>query len=361
MNKKFLISLLIFPICLLIKVFIKKKKYYFFSPLGLKGNIRYLYDFYLLKKEDCHSITTNHINKLNNLEYINLCFSLSSSKAIFLSHGIGGLPISCILTTRVQLWHGYPLKKILLKSQFDTRKYQSNLLNTIYLLLYKLRIKLSYSYLITSNSILGNELVESFNYKTNKILFYGSPSQEKAEQTKVKNNNGSYKILYLPTWRDGSDDIIKIVSSLIQSLDYHFMHENKFKLDIKLHPYDMIKIKEIDKNEYINFISHDVEDMIEFYSDYDCLITDYSSACFEYAPIGGKVIFFTPDLEKYTNQRGFTINYNELTQGKNTNNTNELKVAIMRAKNNNEYSLDYKKYVGVSDNCMELIYVKFNR
>ncbi|HCT3783285.1 TPA: CDP-glycerol glycerophosphotransferase family protein, partial [Proteus mirabilis] len=110
-----------------------------------------------------------------------------------------------------------------------------------------------------------------------------------------------------------------------------------------------------------NFISHDVEDMIEFYSDYDCLITDYSSACFEYAPIGGKVIFFTPDLEKYTNQRGFTINYNELTQGKNTNNTNELKVAIMRAKNNNEYSLDYKKYVGVSDNCMELIYVKFNR
>lgn len=360
MNKKFLISVLVFPICLLIKFLIKDDKYYFYSPLGLKGNIKYLYDFYLLRKENCISITPEYINNLTTKQYLALCFSLSKSRAIFLSHGIGGLPISCLLIARIQLWHGYPLKRILLKSKFDTIKYKSKLLNSIYLLLYKSRIKFSYSYLVTSNSLLGCELIESFNYKKNKILFYGSPSQEKAEKTNIKNNSDYYKVLYLPTWRDGTNDIIEIINSILKSLDVYFMTDNKLFLDIKLHPYDLNKFKNKNDYKYINFITHDVEDMVDFYSNYDCLITDYSSACFEYSPIGGQVIFFTPDIDKYINQRGFTVNYNELTDGNNTNNINELKKAIILAKKNkSKFLFDYKKYVGVSNNCMELIHDKF--
>lgn len=360
MNKNFLISLLLYPICFLInKCTEKSNKYYFYSPLGLKGNIKYLYDFYLSKNESCYFITPDSIKKLTITEYIKLCISLSSSKTVFLSHGIGGLPISCFLTTRVQLWHGYPLKKILLKSQFDTVKYKLKLFNCIYLYLYRLRIKISYSYLITSDSILGRELIESFDYKKNKVLLYGSPSQEKAEKETIQNITETYKILYLPTWRDGTNDIIEILNSILESLDAEFLSKNNITIDIKLHPYDMDKLKNLHTNNYTKFISYDVKDMVSFYSNYNCLITDYSSACFEYSPIGGQVIFFTPDLNKYIECRGFTLDYKELA----TNNVNDivdLKNAVVLAKNDNsKFLLNYKKYVGTSKNCMELIHDKF--
>ncbi|HHQ2324138.1 TPA: CDP-glycerol glycerophosphotransferase family protein [Providencia rettgeri] len=329
--------------------------------MNLKGNVKYLYDFYSLKGKKCIPINNDYIVNLTFFKYTQFCISVGCSKSIFLSHGIGLLPISCFLTKRIQLWHGYPIKKILLNSKFDTIKYQSKILNFLYLTFYKIRIKISYSYLITSNSILGNELSDSFRYKKNKVIYYGSPSQEVAENNKRKRDDIHYKVLYLPTWRDGKDNIVKIIQSISDTLDYNFLKENNIIIDIKLHPYEMDRININNReNNRINFITNDPENMIELYSCYNCLITDYSSACFEFAPLGGNVIFFAPDLFEYTKERGLTLEYKELANNKIAYSLPELKEAIFESRyKTNSYTLNYKKYVGTSNRCMELIYEKF--
>lgn len=358
---RLLLSLLILPLFILFRVLSPKRNYYFYAPMELKGNIKYLYDFYSKKGKKTIKINKEEINKLTLLQYIKFLFSIGNSKSIFLSHGIGGLPISCLFSKRVQLWHGYPIKKILLNSKFDTIKYKSKILNNIYLFFYKLRIKISYSYLVTSDSILGNELADSFKYKKNKILYLGSPSQEIAENQKKQETLDAHKILYLPTWRDGKNNIIDIIQSILNFLDDDFLEENNIFIDIKLHPYEMKKIKfDLNKSNRINFITNDISDMINLYTNYDCLITDYSSACFEFSPMGGQVIFFAPDLIEYINERGLTINYGKLARQKEVHSVIELKNAIYQSKHNSkEYYFDYKLYVGSSNKCMELIYDKF--
>ncbi len=45
------------------------------------------------------------------------------------------------------------------------------------------------------------------------------------------------------------------------------------------------------------------------------LVTDYSSAIFEYALLDRPMAFFAPDYEAYQNERGFYFNYADTVPG----------------------------------------------
>lgn len=353
------ISMILLPICLILRFFSKNNRCFFYSPLGLKGNIKYLHEFYKRKGEECYFIDPK---KLNLKGFLKLNIELSRAKVIFLTHGIGKLPLICFLIPRIQLWHGFPLKKILLNSDVDTKKFKNGLFNYIFKVIYRFRIYISYTYLVTSDSLLGHELIDSFGFNKQKVLLLGSPSQERAEIVKCKKNNSSFRILYLPTWRDGSDRIFDILSEFISEIDDCFCKENRIVMDIKLHPYDMQKnkYKALNNSECITIINDDIEDMIDFYSNYQCLITDYSSACFEFAPVSNKVIFYVPDFQQYINDRGFTVDINLLFNGREVTNIEQLKMALLEVNNDDRYTFDYVNYVGKSNECNELIYEKFH-
>ena len=60
----------------------------------------------------------------------------------------------------------------------------------------------------------------------------------------------------------------------------------------------------------------------------DLLITDYSSAIFEYALLRRPIIFYTPDLAEYWQDRGFYYDFAEYTYGPQVSDLPELFAAL---------------------------------
>ena len=69
----------------------------------------------------------------------------------------------------------------------------------------------------------------------------------------------------------------------------------------------------------------------------DMLITDYSSVFFEYLLFDKPIMFYVPDLEKYTDKRGFYLNFNKLP-GRIVRDKKNLKYNIKEALYNDDMS-----------------------
>ncbi|MBK5074431.1 CDP-glycerol glycerophosphotransferase family protein [Budviciaceae bacterium CWB-B4] len=341
--------------------FFKNGTYAFYSPHGKKGNVKYLYDHYLLKKESAFFVEKDDIS--SDLKFISLAIKLARARVLFLTHGVGGLPISWLLVCRVQLWHGYPLKKILLDCNDDCNPFKLGFLNKIYSYFYKKRIDVSYNYLITSDSLLGNILAKSFDFEEKKVKYFGSPSIEIAGSEVISKEikGKGFKVLYLPTWRDGELVIKDIIEELFEKIDKNFLNKNNIEIHIKLHPNDLACIEHINSVGKIKVIPYDIGDMISFIRQYDCLITDYSSCCFEFSPMKKPIIFYTPDIDTYLSKRGMYLELKALIGEERVILTiDELKVMLVKAKNEpQKYTYDFERYVGKSDGCMDKIYHEF--
>ena len=101
---------------------------------------------------------------------------------------------------------------------------------------------------------------------------------------------------------------------------------------------------------------HGEEQMPDFSSEEllivaDILITDYSSIIFDYMILGKPIIKFVPDLEKYQENRGFYISYDDLP-GIKVQNVDELIQAVKNLPFGNkqdEIQLCIEKYLNMCD------------
>ncbi|VXD08773.1 hypothetical protein YERSI8AC_880001 [Enterobacterales bacterium 8AC] len=226
-----------------------------------------------------------------------------------------------------------------------------------------MRIAISYNYLITSHSLLGTMLVHSFGFQDGrKVKHLGTPSLDAAYREMLNNKNvevgETCKVLYLPTWRHD----VTIIDDALNDLNNVVKKIGKVSIDVKLHPFDMGKI-ETHTLENINILENDVGDMIRFMNLYDCLITDYSSCCFEFYPLKKPIIFYTPDIEEYVSSRGVSIDFSKLIG---TNNLTldahalEEKIKLIANGERERFIFDFSNYVGDSSDSMERIYVAFS-
>lgn len=352
--KKFIATCISIPF-----IFLKNNTVLFYSPLGRKGNVLYLYEFYHEMDSSKTKFIDHELHKFRDLLHVAIC--LSRSKYLFLTHGVGGLPFSWLLTCRVQLWHGYPIKKILLDCAQDSSPMRNKYLNYAYKYIYSIRIKVSYNYLVVSDSLLGRKTAEAFGFQnTSKVSYIGSPS---LDVTNVRSTefvpDNVFKFLFLPTWRDGSDVTVETLKELDFMLSKHAIAD--FTIDVKVHPFEL---KEILKNKFenIRLITDDVGDMLNLMNQYNCLITDYSSCCFEFSILNKPIVFYTPDLENYTKTRGFYISFSELI-GLNQpiKNCSDLYECLTDVKRKpDDYIYDFIEYIGDSFDCTKRIYSRFH-
>lgn len=210
----------------------------------------------------------------------------------------------------IQTWHGsIPFKKV----ERDVTKN----LNPTYIKTAKNDSRMM-DYLLV-NSEWGVEVYRKAFWYSGEILVTGSPRMddllndsthlEKIAQKKLKIGSGVKYILYAPTFRDNGNtqvyniDFDKIVTT--------FQHKfgGSWKLIVKLHP----NIRNINipfDSEIINAVQY--PDIMELFALSSALITDYSSAMFDFSLLRKPVFLYVPDIVEYSQLRQTYLSIDEL-------------------------------------------------
>ena len=241
----------------------------------------------------------------------------------------------------IQTWHGglFSLKRI--------EKDIENQLSNYYIKYAKNDSKMA-DVLISDSDSRSNLYKRSFWYK-GPILQVGQPRNdilyEIDKHQKIKKSvydrlNLPYEckiLLYTPTIRKKfKKEIFDInYDKIEETLERKF--GGKWVALVKLHPAVANRAQELSIDQYNNVINvSDWEDLQELLIAADVLITDYSSALFDYIILEKKAFIFAKDMDEYEKERGHYFNFRTLPISI-SENINELE--------NNILNYDEKEYL----------------
>ncbi|WP_461198327.1 CDP-glycerol glycerophosphotransferase family protein [Enterococcus sp. N249-2] len=206
-------------------------------------------------------------------------------------------PIYCIKKSKensvIQIWHAIGhLKKFGLsipENKSSIIKHHSN-----------------YDYAIVNSVKDIPFYAEAFGMEYSKVIAIGNPKIDglfQKNEEVVKNKR--LKILYAPTYRKDNTVSIQLIQTFIDSAT-HLL--DIYDIYISVHPY--VKIEDIDKPEkFIIFQDGNISE--DILSEVDLLITDYSSISLEYSFFEKPLLIYAPDIENYTKQVGFYVDYKD--------------------------------------------------
>lgn len=184
------------------------------------------------------------------------------------------------------------------------------------------------------------------NPQTN-ILEYGLPRDDiffdhrKAvqEQSRVRQffgiRRGTRVLLYMPTFRDDGDtqcyqlDFNRILDGLEKKTNHPYVAL------IHLHP-NVVHADSILKYDSRVINANDYPDTQELYFAANLMLTDYSSAPFDYYLLNKPVFLYTPDIAEYTGDRALNALFPQLPFPR-ANNEKEL-LAIIQNFDHNKYN-----------------------
>ena len=214
----------------------------------------------------------------------------------------------------IQLWHATGAFK---KFGNDTKR------------IYKIR---NLDYAITSGEHLRSIFAKALNVDIDNVLPLGVPrldpmfNPKKVEEyraeviARYKELAGKKVILYAPTFRGkGANDI------QVPDIDLNRVAKSicdEYVIAIRMHP---LMAGYSDYNQFIDLSN---EGLIKTLCATDILITDYSSIIFEFSALKRPMLFFTPDLEQYLNDRGFYEEYETFVPGRICRTEEELITSI---------------------------------
>lgn len=220
----------------------------------------------------------------------------------------------------IQTWHGFPLKKMVANlNDLTQRQVESQA--------FLPRMK-KWDYLLSSSKRNTELLKSAFMLNENhnlKIMEHGAPRnsyliQHKDDETErirlttkyfIRPYDPSKKyVLYCPTWRKEKRETVATMDfrKLISLLP------DNYEIIIKLHPLEsklFAQYRNLD--ERIHCFPNEISDIQELFLLSDVLITDYSSAMFDYAHLNKKIIVFQEDLNEYNRQVGWYFDIENLT------------------------------------------------
>lgn len=220
----------------------------------------------------------------------------------------------------IQTWHGFPLKKMVNDLEdVEQREEESTAFSP--------RMQ-KWDYLLTSSAFNSTLLQSAFNLAENKqlkVLEHGMPRNEYLKKyvhdekeisrihQKIFNRpfeNQKY-VLFCPTWRKGkrtemtSLKLKEVIASLPK--DYEII--------VKLHPHEAyLRGKYANLDPRIHCFFNEVLDIQELFLLAEVLITDFSSAMFDFAHLNRKILILQEDAEDYNKQIGWYFDTEELLQ-----------------------------------------------
>lgn len=276
---------------------------------------------------------------------------LRKAKYIFFTHYglVDVLPIEFSpKTTIIFTWHGTPIKKMysdLDKTQIY-RKWAS-------ILRLKLKSDQYIDYLLTPTKTKRERMILSslFMISPKKILELGYPRNDilfNINEEFVKKLRKQYKIqkdikkviLYCPTWRSFDSALeIPFTSDELEEL-HRYIKETDTIFLIKAHFHYFKTKMNINKNYENIRIVPEHADIQELYLITDILITDYSSAMFDFSLLDRPILLYPYDLEKYSKNPGLYYDLEEIAPGPIFLNFDDLMNGII---NIIEYNKEYEE------------------
>lgn len=323
--------------CVLIQSYdgssISGSPYYILLELCSNENYKKLKKFVVAQK-DTYSLINRVINqkKLENVEVVILhskdyCRLLSECKYLINNSTFPSYFIKKDGQIYLNTWHGTPLKcmgRDVIDSPHEIGNTQRNFMISDYLLYpNEFTFDKMKSAFMLDNLYKGKYIVSGYPRNS---AFFNHDSKEKIRK-KLKLNNKKV-IVYMPTWRGqmsnkrNEEQYINIMHMLYKLEDE--LPESAI-MYVKLHNYVENRI-DYEQFEKIKPFPQEYE-TYEFLNIADCLITDYSSVMFDFANTGKKIILYIYDYKKYTKNRGFYIDVENLPFQK-VYNEEELCVAL---------------------------------
>jgi len=252
---------------------------------------------------------------------------------------------------RINLWHGFPLKKI--GKYVDESSDKSELMeilkgtfrNILHTGIFSIGGWSRFCLLATSKfsaEILGYAFnvgepdIAIANYPRNDVLISDMdlfiPEDEKRiiDLANERKSRGYKVIVYLPTFRDRTGTLLlNIMDEQEMASFLSFLEENRILFITKFH-FANTFIQHADifgdinrSNTILNLPSSlDVYNLLKLS---DMLITDYSSVYFDYLLLNRPILFYPYDLDCYANRdRGLIFDYDEYTPGRKAYTLQEL-------------------------------------
>lgn len=203
---------------------------------------------------------------------------------------------------KIQTWHGGGCyKKVALSEKGKSKMYLKRIQSNIE----------TFDYFVSSSEIFTNIIKDNFKYKKN-IIESGMPRNDilfdnekivtirKKVEKYYNINENDFIVLYAPTWRYNDSKLERIeFDGLKATLEKKYNKNITILYRAHFHMKEECNANVLDVTEY--------EDMQELLISTDLLISDYSSAIWDYSFLNRPCILFCPDLEYYIEKRGFVI------------------------------------------------------
>lgn len=304
-----LISALVRVISIFIPVSEKKAVFVSFSGKNYDSNPRYFYEYMRRKNKKMtyiwafQKIPNYKVSNCIQVRYgsIRYFYYLLSSKYWFFDVGLTrGLKLSTKKHIVVHFLHGVPLKKMGkdMKTVDKLDLYGDCLLADIA------------TYILTQGDYTTKIMSRAYSTSRRKFLPIGSPRTDclfdiksyELEDKSLENLKDKTVILYLPTmreWKKNDRSYADFIKKLSLSDDQILV--------FKSHPSNRFSIQSSNIYDATDIVS-----INDLYSLADILITDYSSALFDYSILEKPIILYQNDYDDYISNRGLYLSMDQL-------------------------------------------------
>jgi CDP-glycerol glycerophosphotransferase (TagB/SpsB family) len=264
---------------------------------------------------------------------------------------------------RIQLFHGIPLKKILLDDHI-TRFHDQNTIYRIAKVIWHAIFPFTHTMtrwdaIISTSPLASARFLSAFGVDKNKVFVTGYPRndillKQNPEPVSIiddlrESANATKFICYVPTHRGaGKSDINTLFSTLnIEDLET-CLEDHSAVMLIKMHYFHqhsnpLFRIHH--KKTRIHWLSEDeASDINDLFPFINLMITDYSSAYIDFLLLDRPIIFAPFDLEQYLAQdREFYEDYDTSIPGPKCKNWGEVIVALDDILSGNDSYADMRK------------------
>ena len=200
--------------------------------------------------------------------------------------------------------------------------------------------------LICDGEYSKHEMVEWFNATERNIIMCGRPREDELYSFEAEDNARIRKtlgipldkkvILYMPTWREYGN-------LNIDWKKWHLALSNEYVVLVRYHHFAKGNKSDIQMNQFL-FDGTKHKNVNELYWVSDVLISDYSSAFFDYGLLGRPMLCFAYDYEKYEQGNGLLMDLkNEFPGG--IQRTEEAMIQAIQQMNYQDAAKASKEYV----------------